>query len=65
MQYSHYYVCFHVDQQGERGKALALEKSIDATKEVSSEGFFFVGRPCAHSIYNLLIKRTQNSLLYY
>ena len=41
MQYVHYYVRFHVDQQGDRGKELALEKSTDAIQEVPSEDDFF------------------------
>ena len=27
------YVCFHVDQQGDRGKGLASEKSRESTEE--------------------------------
>ena len=42
MQYVHFYVCFHVYQQGDRGKALALEKSIDATKEVPTKNEIFL-----------------------
>ena len=41
MQYVQYYVCFNVDQQGDKGKGLPLEKSTDATEEVPSEEVIF------------------------
>ena len=59
MQYVQYYVCFHVDQNGERGKALALEKSIVATEEVPSEDEILFSADPVHSVKKILIKKRR------
>ena len=41
MQYVHYYVCFHVDQHGDKGEELTSDKYTYDTEEVPSEDDFF------------------------
>ena len=57
MQYMHYYVCFHVDKHGDKGKELTSKNFIDATEEVRSGDEFFLLADPMHTLKNLVIKK--------
>ena len=55
----------YLHQRGDRGEALASEKSTYVTEEVPNAEEIFLSVERVHPVKKLLIKKIGNSLLYY